>query len=242
MLADPASAVFQYIFAANLFIGLFNLLPAFPLDGGRILRALLAMGLGYARATALAVGIGQVSAWLLGLWGLLSGNFIMVILAVFIYMAGSQEGRLVQVKNVLADVRVRQAFARRAVALEPYEPVSRAVELTLQSFQSDFPVCVGDRVVGLLTASDIMQALQRHQEETPVSRVMRTEFPVAHPDDSIFDVQQRMSEANISATPVIEGGAFVGMLTSRDIGELYQVLSASPHLLGHAAEQAAGRR
>jgi stage IV sporulation protein FB len=242
MLADPAAAVFQYIFAANLFIGIFNLLPAFPLDGGRVLRALLAMGLGYARATALAVSIGQVMAWLLGLWGLLSGNFFMVILAVFIYMAGSQEGRLVQVKNVLADVRVRQAFARRALALEPYEPVSRAVDATLQSFQSDFAVCAGEKVVGLLTSGDIMQALQRHQEETPVSRVMRTEFPIAHPDDSIFDVQQRMSDANVGAAPVVEGGVFLGMLTSRDIGELYQVLSASPHLLDQAAERVGGRR
>lgn len=230
-LSNPTEAVFQYIFAANLVIGLFNLIPAFPLDGGRMLRALLAIPLGQARATRIAVGIGQAAAWLLGLWGVLTGNFFMVILAVFIYLAGGQEGRMVQVKNVLASVRVWQAFARRVATLAPYEPVNRAVELTLQSFQSDFPVCAGDRVVGLLTATDVMQALQRHQEATPVSQVMRTEFPVASPTDSIFDVQQRMAAANLGAVPVVEGGVFVGMLTSRDIGELYQVLSVSPHLL-----------
>jgi stage IV sporulation protein FB len=232
MLADPVAAVFQYVFSANLAIGLFNLLPAFPLDGGRVLRALLAMKLAYPRATAVAVGIGQTMAWLLGLWGVLNGNFFLIILAVFIYMAGAQEGRMVQVKNVLASVRVRQAFARRAVVLMPYDPVSRAVELTLQSFQADFPVCDGDRVVGLVTAADVMQALQQHREHTPVAQVMRTEFPVASPLDSVYDVQQRMLEFNLSAVPVVEDGVFVGMLTSRDISELYQMLSVSPHLLG----------
>jgi Zn-dependent protease/CBS domain-containing protein len=241
MLADPVAAVFQYVFSANLAIGLFNLLPAFPLDGGRVLRALLAMRLTYPRATAVAVGIGQTMAWLLGLWGVLNGNFFLVILAIFIYMAGSQEGRMVQVKNVLASVRVRQAFARRAVVLMPYDPVSRAVELTLQSFQADFPVCDGGRVVGLVTAADVMQALQQHREHVPVAQVMRTEFPIASPLDSVYDVQQRMLEANLSAVPVVEDGVFVGMLTSRDISELYQMLSVSPHLLGQRSGEALPR-
>jgi CBS domain-containing protein len=139
---------------------------------------------------------------------------------------------MVQVKNVLASVRVRQAFARRAVVLMPYDPVSRAVELTLQSFQADFPVCDGGRVVGLVTAADVMQALQQHREHVPVAQVMRTEFPIASPLDSVYDVQQRMLELNLSAVPVVEDGVFVGMLTSRDISELYQMLSVSPHLLG----------
>jgi Zn-dependent protease/CBS domain-containing protein len=241
MLADPVAAVFQYVFSANLAIGLFNLLPAFPLDGGRVLRALLAMRLTYPRATAVAVGIGQTMAWLLGLWGVLNGNFFLVILAIFIYMAGSQEGRMVQVKNVLASVRVRQAFARRAVVLMPYDPVSRAVELTLQSFQADFPVCDGGRVVGLVTAADVMQALQQHREHVPVAQVMRTEFPIASPLDSVYDVQQRMLELNLSAVPVVEDGVFVGMLTSRDISELYQMLSVSPHLLGQRSGEALPR-
>lgn len=231
-LADPAEAVFQYLFAANLGLGLFNLIPAFPLDGGRVLRALLAMRLDFARATALAVGIGQTLAWMLGLWGVLSGNFFLVILAVFVYMAGSQEGRMVQVKNVLAGVRVGQAFARKAATLEPWEPVSRAVDLTLTSFQSDFPVLAGGRVVGLLTAGDVIQALQQHREATPVTQVMRTDFPVAGPAESIYDAQQRMLAANIGAMPVVDNGVFLGMLTNRDIGELYQVLSVSPQLLG----------
>ncbi len=230
------AAVFRYVFIANLFLGIFNLVPAFPLDGGRVLRALLAMRMPYVRATSIAVSIGQAAAWLFGLWGVLSGNFFTIILAVFVYLAAGQEGRLIQVRSVLADVRVGQAFSRRAPLLSPLEPVSRAVETTLQSFQSDFAVCDDGRVVGLLTAGDIMQALQRRQETAPIGQVMRRDVPVATPGASLFEAQQRMLEAKVDALPVVDGGRYLGMLTSRDIGEVYQVLAINPQLLGQRGE------
>jgi CBS domain-containing protein len=189
----------------------------------------------YARATSIAVSIGQSMAWLLGLWGVLTGNFFLLILAVFVYMAAGQEGRYTQVRNVLSGVLVRQAFARRALTLDPSDPVSRAVDATLQSFQSDFAVCDGEQVVGLLTAGDLVKALQQHQEAAPVSQVMRREFPVASPGEHVFDVQQRMAQAQVGAVPVIDQGIFVGMLTAQDIGELYKLLSVSPQLLGQRA-------
>ena len=226
------AAVFRYVFIANLFLGIFNLVPAFPLDGGRVLRALLALRMPYVRATSIAVSIGQTMAWLFGLWGVLSGNFFTLILAVFVYMGAGQEGRVVQVRGVLAGVRVRQAFTSRVLALAPTDPIGRAVEATLQSFQADFPVCEDGRVVGLLTAGDLVQALRQQREGMPVSAVMRREFPVAAPDEPVFDVQQRMGAAGLDAVPVVEYGRFVGMLTSRDVGELYQLLSVNPLLLG----------
>ena len=226
------AAIFRYVFIANLFLGIFNLVPAFPLDGGRVLRALLAMRMPYVRATSIAVSIGQATAWLFGLWGVLSGNFFTLILAVFVYMGAGQEGRVVQVRGVLAGIRVRQAFTSRVLALAPTDPIGRAVEATLQSFQADFPVCEDGRVVGLLTAGDLVQALRQQQEGVSVGAVMRREFPVAAPDEAVFDVQQRMGAAGLDAVPVVEYGRFVGMLTSRDVGELYQLLSVNPLLLG----------
>jgi Zn-dependent protease/CBS domain-containing protein len=230
-LANPGEAVFRYMFVANLFLGIFNLIPAFPLDGGRVLRALLAMPLGYPRATALAVGVGQTVALLLGLWGVLTGNIFLIILAVFVYMAAGQEGKYVQLKSILEGVRVGQAFSRQAVVLGPGEPVQRAVEATLASFQSDFPICLGSQLIGLLTGPDVMQALRQGKEADPIAGIMRREFPVAAPRDSLFEVQQRMAEARVTAIPVVEHGAFVGLLTSRDIGELYQLLSINPRIL-----------
>jgi Zn-dependent protease/predicted transcriptional regulator len=219
-----------YMVTANLALGLFNLVPAFPMDGGRVLRALLAMRLDYARATAWAVKIGQGLAWLLGLYGVLSGSWTLAIIAVFIYLGAGQEGRLVEVKSVLGEMRVRQAMSRQVHSLSPQDPLSEAVALTLRTFQTDFPVVEGERLVGLLTESDLVSALHKQGAEVAVGRVMRTDFPTAGPEESLFDVQERMNTARLRALPVVTAGKLSGLLTAQDINEAYRLLSASPQL------------
>jgi Zn-dependent protease len=220
-----------YLVMANIALGLFNLIPAFPMDGGRVLRALLAMRLDYARATAWAVYIGQGLAWLFGLYGVMSGNWTLLIIAVFIYMGAGQEGRMVEVKSVLDKMRVRQAMTGQVQALSPQAPLSQAVEIILQTFQTDFPVMEEGRLVGLLTETDLVSALQKQGAEAPVRQVMRADFPVAALDEPLFDAQQRMSAARLRAMPVVAQDRLVGLLTDHDINEAYRLLSASPHLL-----------
>ncbi|MBN1977414.1 MAG: site-2 protease family protein [Anaerolineae bacterium] len=221
-----------YLVFTNLMLAAFNLLPAFPMDGGRVLRALLATVMPFARATALAVSIGQGLAWFLGLAGLLSRNIMWILIAVFVYSGAGQEGRMIQVRSVLRGLRVRQVFSRRAQTLSPNDPIDRAADLILESFQSDFPICDGKQIVGLLTHADIIQALKRHPPETAVRTVMRAEFPTARLDDELFEVHRKMLEAGIGAAPVIDKGYYLGLLTERDVGEVYQLLSVNPHLLG----------
>lgn len=226
------SALFGYIFITNLFLGVFNLLPAFPMDGGRVLRALLATVLPYARATQIAVFIGQGMAFLFGLWGFLGGGFFLILIAIFIFMGAGQEGQMVQVRSVLQDVRVGQAFSRQVQAVRVDEPLQRAIDLTLRSFQADFPVIDGNsRVVGLITASDLLKALNEHNTGIPAQQVMRGEFVTASPDDGLFEVQQRMMDASQDAIPVVQGGAFLGMLTLRDLNEIYRLLQINPEIL-----------
>lgn len=220
-----------YLVMTNLALGLFNLAPAFPMDGGRVLRAFLAMRMDYSKATAIAVAVGQGLAWLLGLYGVMGGSWTLAIIAVFIYMGAGQEGRMVEVKSVLGEIRVRQAMTRQLQALSPQAPLSQAVGITLQTFQTDFPVVEGGRLVGLLTESDLVSALQTHGAGVPLSQVMRTEFPTAAPDEPLFDAQQRMSMARLRAMPVMAEGKLAGLLTAQDINEAYRLLSASPHLL-----------
>src|SRR5690606_31179392 len=102
-------AIFDYVFAANLFIAIFNLIPAFPMDGGRVLRALLASRMDYGRATAIAVNVGQTLAWIMGLWGFLGGGFFLILIAIFIYMGAGQEGQMVALRRALGNLKVRQA-------------------------------------------------------------------------------------------------------------------------------------
>ena len=225
-----------YLILTNLGLAVFNLLPAFPMDGGRVLRALLATVMPHARATALAVGIGQSLAWLLGLAGLLTSNFLWILIAIFVYAGAAQEGRMIQVKNALQGLQVRQAFSRRALVLAPDDPIGRAADLTLESFQSDFPVCDGKRIVGLLTHTDVIRILKQRRPETPVREVMRTEFPTAGLTDELFEVHRRMTEARLDELPVIEKGYFLGLLTRRDVNEVYQLLSVNPELLKQRQE------
>lgn len=241
-LANPAEAVFQYMFAANLGLLLFNMLPAFPLDGGRVLRSLLAMVLGQVRATRVAVVVGQFAAAIFGLFGLLTGNFLLVVLAVFIYLAGTQEGRMVRALSVLDGVRVGQARIRPALSVAPQQSLGDVQALRWQTFQPDFPVSDGTAVVGLLTASDLEAALQHQPAWTLVRTVMRTEFPLARTDDLLTDVQQRMVDTGLAVAPVVDaGGALVGLLTSGDITELYQLLAAQQRAWGPGTNRPATR-
>jgi len=224
--------LFGYIFVANLFLAVFNLLPAFPMDGGRVLRALLATVLPYTRATQIAVFIGQGMAFLFGLWGFLGGGFFLILIAIFIFMGAGQEGQMVQVRNVLEDVKVGQAFSRQVQAVRVDDPLQRAVDLTLRSFQADFPVIDAENhVVGILTASDLFKALNDHNTAVPVQQVMRREFMTAAPDEDLFEVHQRMMDANQDAIPVVQAGAFLGMLTLRDLNEVYRLLQINPDIL-----------
>ncbi|MBE9507715.1 MAG: site-2 protease family protein [Chloroflexi bacterium] len=223
--------ILSYLVLTNLGLAFFNLIPAFPMDGGRVLRALLATVMPHARATAIAVSVGQGLAWILGLIGLLRGNVLWILVAIFVYAGAAQEGRIVRVKSVLQGLRVRQAFSRHAQVLVPDDPVSRAADLTLESFQADFPVCDGDRIVGLLTHTDVIRVLKQRRPETGVREVMRTDFPVVGLNDELFEVHRQMAEAGLDALPVVDKGCFLGLLTRRDVSELYQLLSVSPELL-----------
>ncbi|MCQ3980809.1 MAG: hypothetical protein DPW09_46005, partial [Anaerolineae bacterium] len=162
------NAIFNYVFVSNLFLGIFNLLPAFPMDGGRVLRALLATQVSYQRATSIAVTIGQTLAWMLGLYGFLNGNFFTILIAVFIFSGAEAERQLVQTRSVLGDLMVEQAYSRRVQTLTPQSSLRDAVKLTFDSFQSDFPVCEGEQLVGLLTYTRLLEALDQHGPNVPV--------------------------------------------------------------------------
>jgi len=220
-----------YLAATNLFLAGFNLIPAFPMDGGRVLRALLATVIPYGRATAIAVSVGQGLAWLIGLYGLLGRNVLMILVAVFVHVGAAQEGRMVQLKIALAGLQVQQVFSRDARPVFPTDPLSRAVDMMLEGFQADFPVCDGERLVGMLTQSDVLAGLKAHGPQAPTEAVMRRKFLVVGPEDDLYDVQQRMAQAGLEAVPVVEGDRFLGLLTQQDLQEAYRLVTALPGIL-----------
>ena len=220
------SSIFSYIFATNLFIGLFNLIPAYPMDGGRILRALLATRLSHSKATTAAVIIGQILSWGFGLYGFLNGNFFLIILAFFIYTGAGQEGKLVQIKNVLGDFRVEQAYSRGVQSINLNEPLETALNFTMNSFQSSFPICDDGKLAGMLPYATLVTSLEKKDLQTPIREVMRTDIKPVSPQDTLIDVQLRMTSENINSLPVVEGEAFLGLITSQDLNEAYRLTLA----------------
>ena len=231
---DPMSLGWRdtlpYLVITNIGLAAFNLIPAFPMDGGRVLRSLLATVMPEMQATDIAVRVGQAFAWLLGLGGLVTGNLVWILIAIFVYSGAAQEGRMTRIRGILEGMKVKQAFSRNVQVISPDDPVSRAADLTLESFQADFPVCDGGTVVGLLTHTDIIRALKLRQSDTPVREVMKTDFPTLQPEDGLFEVHQQMQTSGLDALPVIEDDQFAGLLTSRDVNEAYQLLSINQEL------------
>jgi stage IV sporulation protein FB len=222
-----------YLVATNLYLVAFNAIPAFPLDGGRVLRALLAMRMDYRRATMIAVHVGQGLALLFGLAGFATGNFFLIVIAIFVWFGASAEGQQVAVGNVLGGATVGQVMIRQPQRLSPTDPLSRAVGLTLSTAQADFPVVDGnEQVVGLLTMDDLLRGLQE-SPGSPVGDAMHRTYPTARPDETIVAVQSRLAESRLRAMPIVAAdGTLAGFLTAGDIGEAFRILSVRPQMIG----------
>lgn len=209
----------QQMFWVNVSLVVFNLVPAFPMDGGRVLRALLAMQMDHVQATRAAAAVGQVFAMLFGLLGLFA-NPILIFVALFVWLAGAQEAGLVEVRAALAGIPVLRVMITQFRALQPDEPLSVAVTELLAGFQQDFPVVAGDRPVGILTRDSLATALGRFRPETPVSEIMQREFLTAHPHEMLDVTFARLQSDHCRTLPVVKDGHLVGLLSADSVAEL----------------------
>ncbi|HEX7078555.1 MAG TPA: site-2 protease family protein [Candidatus Eisenbacteria bacterium] len=218
------------LLAINVFLAIFNLIPAFPMDGGRVLRALLATRFEYVRATQIAANVGQVIAFLFGLLGLIGNQPVLLFVALFVFIGAGQEAAAVRMRSVFSGVPVSRAMIRDFRTLRPEEPLTRAVELLLDGNQQDFPVLgerPGDPPLGILTRADLMTALAQGNTGRPVGEVTRRNCGSAHPGELLEGVFQRMQASGCPAVPVVgDDGAVVGMVTLENVGELAMVEAA----------------
>ena len=162
----------ERVMLANVFLAGFNLLPAFPMDGGRALRALLATRMEYTRATQRAAMIGQGMAILFGFIGL-QGNPMLIFIALFVWIGAGQEASVVQMKSALAGIPLRRAMLTHFRTLTPTSTLGDAVDFLLTGSQQDFPVVANGRIEGMLTRSDLVKALTRSGRTAPVADNMR---------------------------------------------------------------------
>ncbi len=213
------------LMAVNVSLVLFNLIPAFPMDGGRVLRALLAMRMDYVRATQIAANIGQGLAFLLGLFGLFNNPFLLFI-AFFVWIGASQEASMVQMRNSISGIPVTHAMQTRFEVLSPSDRLDRVVSLILAGSQQDFPVVEDGQFVGVLTRDDFIRALSQKGQNTPVMDVIRRNVPTVDSHEMVEMALTRLQESGAKTLPVMHRGRFVGLVTSENITEFLMIRSA----------------
>jgi Zn-dependent protease len=215
----------ETLLAVNLLMFGFNLVPAFPMDGGRVLRAILALRLPYAKATRIASTVGQAIALLFGTVGFFYNPMLMFV-ALFVFLAAGEEHAMVQTRASLSGLPARAAMLTDFESLDVSDPLQRAVDLLMAGNQQDFPVLDHGAPVGVLTRADLIVALQRTGAETPVGQVVARTGPTAEAGEPLEQVFQRMRESRASALPVLSGGALVGVVTLENVTELLLVQDA----------------
>jgi CBS domain-containing protein len=218
----------------NVGLAVFNLIPAFPMDGGRVLRALLALRMDYSRATHIAATVGQGLALAFGFLGLFTNPFL-VFIAFFVWMGAAGESSLVQMKSSLGGIPVSRAMITDFRALDAADPLQRAVDHVLAGFQQDFPVLESGRVVGVLVRDDLLKAVAREGAGAPVGEVMRREFETADPAEMLEPAFVRLQACACRSLPVVRNGHLVGILTADNVGEFLMVQAAMREAFGSSS-------
>jgi Zn-dependent protease/CBS domain-containing protein len=221
---------FQRLVLVNLVLVGFNLLPAFPMDGGRVLRAVLAMRIEYVRATKIAVTLGQGMALLFGLVGLFFNPFL-ILIAFFVWIAASDELGFAQMRAALGAVRVRDAMLTQFELLSPADTMETAVNKIIRGAQEDFPVVEHGQLLGILTRQDMLLALAQQGMDVSVGSVMRTDYPCLEADAILNAAEQGVQLRECPTLPVLLRGRLVGLLTLQNLSEVMMIRSA---LRGHA--------
>ena len=213
------------LMVVNVSLVVFNLLPAFPMDGGRVLRALLAMRMEYTRATHFAARIGQAIAYLFGLVGLFTDPFL-IFIALFVWMGAEQESAMAQIHTSLGGIPVQRVMLTDFRTLKPDDTLARAVEHILAGWQQDFPVVFGDHVLGVLTRRDLLRTLAQRGADVPVRDAMRRDFQMADSHDMLEKALALLQSCDCHTLPVQHDDRLVGLLTMDNVGEFLMIQSA----------------
>jgi Zn-dependent protease/predicted transcriptional regulator len=206
----------------NIILAVFNMIPALPMDGGRVFRATLAMFMGKPRATSIAGTLGQVLAAGLTVIGLFKDPVLMII-GVFVFLGASQERASSQAGELLSDIRAQDAVNPSSVVLAPGDVLGQVLRIILGTAQSHFAVVHGEQVLGVLGREDVLRALPKHGTATYVAALMQRGLPEVDATMMLSEVRQRMLENE--GRPVLVRGpdGYLGVLSFEDVSRVVRV-------------------
>jgi Zn-dependent protease/CBS domain-containing protein len=225
MLTITAGPFLERIMAVNLFLALFNMIPAFPMDGGRVLRAILATRQEYGRATQTAASIGQGIAVFFGLIGLFY-NPLLIFIAFFVWIGAAQEAGMAQMQSAVGRTPVQQAMMTDFRSLDRNDSLDRAVELTLAGAQKDFPVVHNGHIKGILTQTDLLKALSARDHHPTVTSAMQNNFVTVESLEMLESALAKLKDCDCHTLPVVLDHKLVGLLTMDNLGEYMRIQTA----------------
>jgi Zn-dependent protease/CBS domain-containing protein len=225
-LSISTGSLIERLMIVNLWLVGFNLIPAFPMDGGRVLRALLGLRLEYVQATQIAAHVGQAFAFIFGFIGLFSNPFL-VFIALFVWMGAAQEANMAQVKHSISGIPVARVMVTDFATLTPHDTLDHVVGLILSGSQHDFPVLQDGGVVGILDRDTFMKALSERGQSITVAEVMRQDITEIDSHEMVEAALQRLQENGSKTLPVTHNGQLVGLITPENITEYLMIRSAT---------------
>ncbi len=228
-LEDPGISLAVKVAGANIILVVFNMIPAFPMDGGRVLRALLAMRMGNARATEMAAVIGQGFAVVFGVLGILY-NPMLIIIAAFIFLAASGEATQAQLRAVAQGTLVSDAMITAFETLPTSATVSDAADALIRTTQTEFPVVDGGgQLRGVLTRDAMIKALKQRGPEAPVLEVMQADVPTIGANAKLDTALRSFLQEGQPVVGVTgPDGRLIGLLTVQNLGEMMMIHAARP--------------
>jgi Zn-dependent protease/predicted transcriptional regulator len=228
---NPLAPFLNQLLVTNVWLLLFNMIPAFPMDGGRVLRALLASRLGLVRGTRVAATLGQGLALVGGLYGITTSHPFLVLIAFFVFLGASAEAEAVETRAAGDGLQVSQMMVTNFRTIPVHATLADAVDLLLSGEQREFPVVDnGGRIEGILTRDNLIRGLSKLGPGARVSEAMTPSVPVVHPTLAFREALERLRSSRLPALPVVDPtGALVGLLTSDNIADLLMVQRAGPN-------------
>ena len=213
----------RWLVSANVSLVLFNMIPAFPLDGGRILRGALGLWFDWPRATRWATRTGQVLAVGMGAWGLLTGQLMLLVVAALIFFSASSTQIEERAHGVLSTRFVGDACNRHAIALNEHDRLSTVTRYLLSSYQPDFAVLRGNDLLGVVRRAQVMQALASQPNDPLVTAIM-TSVPAVRADWTLAATRSLLAESEVPVAAVYGGYGYIGLVSLEDLVEAEAVL------------------
>ena len=222
LIAGPASAgvfifIFGYLGVLNIILCFFNLIPAFPMDGGRVLRAWLARRMPLHRATQIAADIGKGFAIIFGIIGLFMFSPFLILIALFVYIGANMESTAVKYSHLLQDVTVGDMMSSPVTTVPPNLPVSQVISMMYSSKHLGFPVIERDTLVGMITLADVNRTSPIDREAMQVRDIMTRDLIVLPPSAPVIDALRIMSSHDIGRIPIVQDDKLLGIVTRTDI-------------------------